>query len=78
MPSDLILDVEDGSGGIEITNVSSPSLSNGSGPIQIEDISGNVDVCGVPAPIPPIMTRPLCASLIRTQPKGRQSSNARY
>ena len=47
MPSDLILDVEDGSGGIEITNVSSPSLSNGSGPIQIEDISGNVDVCGV-------------------------------
>jgi hypothetical protein len=44
MPSDLMLDVEDGSGGIEISYVSSLSLNDGSGSIQIEDISGNVDV----------------------------------
>jgi hypothetical protein len=57
MPSDLILDDEDGSGGIEITNVSSLLLSDGYGSIQIEEISdnvesgdtgpGSVDVCGV-------------------------------
>jgi hypothetical protein len=44
MPSDLMLDVEDGSGGIEVSHVSSLSLNDGSGSIQIEDISGNVDV----------------------------------
>jgi hypothetical protein len=44
MPSDLMLDVEDGSGGIEISHVSSLSLNDGSGSIKIEDISGNVDV----------------------------------
>jgi DUF4097 and DUF4098 domain-containing protein YvlB len=44
MPSDLMLDVEDGSGGIEISHVSSLSLNDGSGPIKIEEISGNVDV----------------------------------
>ena len=44
MPSDLTLDVDDGSGGVEISNVSSLSLDDGSGSIQIEDISGDVDV----------------------------------
>jgi DUF4097 and DUF4098 domain-containing protein YvlB len=44
MPSDLMLDVEDGSGGIEISHVSSLPLNGGSGSIKIEDISGNVDV----------------------------------
>lgn len=44
MPSDLTVDVDDGSGGVEISNVSSVSLDDGSGSIQIEDISGNVDV----------------------------------
>lgn len=44
MPSGLTLDVEDGSGAVEISNVSSVSLDDGSGSIQIEDINGNVDV----------------------------------
>jgi hypothetical protein len=44
MPNDLALEVDDGSGGIEISNVSSLSLDDGSGSILIEDISGNVDV----------------------------------
>jgi len=44
MPSDLALDVDDGSGSIEISNVSSLSLDDGSGSIQIDDISGNADV----------------------------------
>ena len=44
MPSDLTLDVDDGSGGVEISNVSSLSLNDGSGSILIDNISGNVDV----------------------------------
>jgi hypothetical protein len=40
MPSDLILDVEDGSGAIELMNAL--SRSGGSGSILIEDISVDV------------------------------------
>jgi DUF4097 and DUF4098 domain-containing protein YvlB len=44
MPSDLALDVDDGSGSVEISNVSSLSLKDGSGSILIDNISGDVDV----------------------------------
>lgn len=44
MPSELSLEVDDGSGGVEISNVSSLSLDDGSGAIQINNISGNVYV----------------------------------
>lgn len=44
MPADLTLDVDDGSGNIEISNVSSLSLDDGSGSILIENISGDVSV----------------------------------
>lgn len=44
MPGELALDVDDGSGSIEISNVSSLSLDDGSGSIRIDDISGNVEV----------------------------------
>ena len=44
MPGHLVLDVDDGSGGIEISNVSSASVIDGSGSILIEAVAGNVDV----------------------------------
>ena len=44
MPNNLYLDVHDGSGGIEITDVSALSLDDGSGSIFIENVSGNVSV----------------------------------
>ena len=44
MPSDLSLSVDDGSGSVEISNVSKLSLDDGSGSIVIKDISGNVAV----------------------------------
>ena len=51
MPNDLALEVDDGSGGVEISNVSSLSLDDGSGSILIEDISGNVDIDDGSGPI---------------------------
>jgi len=44
MPNDLALEVDDGSGGVEISNVSTLSLNDGSGSILIDNISGNVDI----------------------------------
>ena len=44
MPSDLALDVDDGSGSVEISNVSSLSLKDGSGSIYIFGVSGIVSI----------------------------------
>ncbi len=44
MPNNLALEVDDGSGGVEISNVSSLSLDDGSGSILINNISGDVDI----------------------------------
>lgn len=51
MPNDLALDVDDGSGAVEISNISSLSLNDGSGSILIEDISDDVDVNDGSGPI---------------------------
>lgn len=44
MPSTLSLDIEDGSGGIEISNISRLMLKDGSGYITINGASGNVTI----------------------------------
>ncbi len=44
MPSDLQLEVEDGSGGVDISGVSTLRLQDGSGAIRIENIAGDVAV----------------------------------
>ena len=44
VPSDLHLDVEDGSGETDIAGVASLELVDGSGEIDIRDVSGDVDV----------------------------------
>ncbi len=44
LPSSVAVDIDDGSGSIEVRNVASLEIDDGSGSIEVEDVAGDVEI----------------------------------